>query len=76
MLGRWKSIVGSPNSISRHYSHSLFRVDVPANGIGPAGATALVEALKEMRDLKTLNLACEFRVVVISRCDDSGTEVV
>ena len=68
--------VVTPNSISRNYSHSLFRVDVPDNQIGAAGATALVEALKEMRKLKTLNFRCEFWVVVISRCGDSRTEVV
>ena len=68
--------VVTPNSISRNYSHLLFRVDVPDNRIGDDGATALVEALKEMRELKTLNLGCEFWVVVVSRCDDSGTEVV
>ena len=68
--------VVTPNSISRNYSHSLFRVDVPGNEIGDAGATALVEALKEMREFKTLNLGCEFWVVVISRCGDSGTETV
>ena len=68
--------VVTPNSISRNYSHSLFRVDVPGNLIGDDGATALVEALKEMRELKTLHLRCEFWVVVISRCGDSGTEVV
>ena len=66
----------TPNSISRNYSHSLFRVDVPDNQIGAGGATALVEGLKEMGELKTLNLGCEFWVVVISRCGDSGTEVV
>ena len=76
ILGRWKSIVWSPNSISRHYSHSLFRVDIPDNNIGAAGATALVEALKEMGNLKELNLRGEFWVVVISRCDDSDTEVL
>ena len=69
-------MVGSPNSISRHYSHSLFRADVPGNKIGDAGATAVVEALKEMRNLEKLNLDSEFWVVVISRCDDSGTAVV
>ena len=68
--------VVTPNSISRNYSHSLFRVDVPDNYIGDAGATALVEALKEMGELKTLKLGCEFWVVVISRCGDSGTEGV
>ena len=68
--------VVTPNSISRNYSHSLFRVHVPANQIGDAGATALVESLKEMRELKTLNLHCEFWMVVISRCGDSGTEMV
>ena len=68
--------VVTPNSISRNYSHSLFRVDVPGNQIGDAGATALVEALKAMRKLEKLDLRCEFWVVAISRCDDSGTEVV
>ena len=52
--------VVTPNSISRNYSHSLFRVDVPDNQIGAAGATALVEGLKEMRELKELNLEGEF----------------
>ena len=46
------------------------------NQIGDAGATALVEGLKEMKSMEKLNLGCEFRVVVISRCGDSGTEVV
>ena len=71
-----RSIIVVANSISRNYSHSLFRVHVPDNRIGAAGATALVEGLKEMRELKTLNLEREFRVVVISRCGDSGTEMV
>ena len=66
----------TPNSISRNYSHSLFRVDVPGNRIGDAGATALVEGLKEMRELKTLDLGGKFWVVVISPCGDRGTEVV
>ena len=68
--------VVTPNSISRNYSHSLFGVHVPDNRIGAAGATALVEGLKKMRELKTLNLEREFRVVIISRCGDSGTEMV
>ena len=50
-------------------------MDVPDNPIDTAGATALVEALKEMRELKTLNLEGEFWVVVISACGDSGIEV-
>ena len=44
-------------------------MDVAANKIGDSGATALVEALKEMRDLKELNLWGEFWAAVISRCD-------
>ena len=68
--------VVTPNSISRNYSHSLFRVDVPGNQIGAAGATALVEGIKEMRELKTLNLGCEFGVSVTFDCCDRGTEVV
>ena len=44
-------------------------MDVSDNKIGDSGATALVEALKEMRNLKNLNLFCEFWAVVISRCD-------
>ena len=44
-------------------------MDVPDNKIGASGATALVEALKEMRNLKELDLGCEFWAVVISRCD-------
>ena len=39
------------------------------NQIGDSGATALVEALKEMRNLKELNLSGEFWAFVISRCD-------
>ena len=69
-------LVVTPNSILRNYSHTLFRVDVPANEIGDAGATALVEALKEMRELKTLDLSSEFWAGVICRCGDGGTEVV
>ena len=44
-------------------------MDVLDNGIGDSGATALVEALKEMRNLKNLHLRCEFWAFVISRCD-------
>ena len=44
-------------------------MDVPGNDIGASGATALVEALKEMRNLKELNLGGEFWAFVISRCD-------
>ena len=44
-------------------------MDVPDNEIGDSGATALVEALKEMRNLEELNLDSEFWAFVISRCD-------
>ena len=44
-------------------------MDVPDNKIGDSGATALVEALKETRNLKELNLYREFWAFVISRCD-------
>ena len=44
-------------------------MDVPDNKIGDSGATALVEALKETRKLKGLNLGGEFWAFVISRCD-------
>ena len=44
-------------------------MDVPENKIGASGAPALVEALKEMRNLEKLNLRGEFWAVVISRCD-------
>ena len=44
-------------------------MDVAGNEIGDSGATALVEALKETRNLEELNLAGEFWAVVISRCD-------
>ena len=44
-------------------------MDVADNEIGASGATALVEALKEMRNLKELNLGGEFWAFVISRCD-------
>ena len=45
-----------------------FCVDVPGNQIGDSGATALVEGLKEMRNLKQLILECEFCTFVISSC--------
>ena len=45
-----------------------FCVDVPDNRIGASGATALVEGLKVMRNLETLNLSGEFCTVIISRC--------
>ena len=44
-------------------------MDVSDNKIGDSGATALVEALKEMRNLEKLNLWGEFWAFVISRCD-------
>ena len=44
-------------------------MDVPGNEIGDSGATALVEALKETRNLKELYLYSEFWAFVISRCD-------
>ena len=44
-------------------------MDVSDNEIGDSGATALVEALKEMRNLEELNLDSEFWAFVISRCD-------
>ena len=53
-----------------------FCVDVPDNRIGASGATALVEGLKEMRNLETLYLHSEFCMVVISRCDGVGMEVL
>ena len=68
--------VVTPNSILRNYSHSLFRVDVPGNKIGASGATALVEGIKEMRELNTLDLSGEFWVFAILGCGDRGTEVV
>ena len=46
-----------------------FCVDVAGNQMGVSGATALVEALKEMRNLEKLNLGSEFWAFVISRCD-------
>ena len=39
----------------------------PDNGIRAAGATALVEALKETKNLQELNLRCEFWMVGIAR---------
>ena len=59
----------SHNSLSRNHSDSLFCVDVPDNEIGDSGATALVEALKEMRNLEKLYFYSEFWAFVISRCD-------
>ena len=44
-------------------------MDVSDNEIGDSGATALVEALKETRNLKELILGSEFWAFVISRCD-------
>ena len=51
-------------------------MDVPGNKIGDSGATALVEGLKEMRDLKELSLLGEFCTVAIGRCDVIGIEVL
>ena len=39
----------------------------PANEIGAAGATALVEGLKEVKNIKELHLAGEFWMVGIPR---------
>ena len=39
----------------------------PGNNIGAAGATALVEGLKEMKNLSNLNLQSEFWMVGIPR---------
>ena len=36
--------------------HTPFVFDAPDNDIGPAGATALAPALKEMKGLTTLHL--------------------
>ena len=44
-------------------------MDVSGNGIGDSGATALVEALKETRNLEEFDLSSEFWAFVISRCD-------
>ena len=44
-------------------------MDVSDNEIGDSGATALVEALKETRNLEKLYLRGEFWAFVISRCD-------
>ena len=51
-------------------------MDVPDNEIGASGATALVEGLKEMRNIEKLSLAGEFCTVGISRCDAIGMEVL
>ena len=59
-----------------NHSDALFRVDVPDNEIGDSGATALVEALKEMRNIEKLYLHGEFCTVAISRCDAIGMEVL
>ena len=64
------------DSLWRNDSDSLFCVDVPENQIGASGATALVEVLKEMRNLEKLDLDGEFCVVDISRCDGIGMEVL
>ena len=75
MIGRWKSIVWSPKTVWRNDNHSLFCVDVTGNSIDEAEAVVLAEALKEMRELKDLNLDSEFWVVAISHCGDSDAEV-
>ena len=51
-------------------------MNIAGNEIGDSGATALVEALKEMRNLKELYLYGEFWAVVIPRCDAMGIEVL
>ena len=42
-------------------------MDEPGNAIGDAGATALVEGLKEMQKLEKLDLGGEFLMVVVPR---------
>ena len=52
-----------------HYNTTqLFCVGAPDNRIGDPGATALVEAFKEMPNLTQLNLGCELWTVDISLC--------
>ena len=45
----------------------LFDMDVPDNKIANTGAAKLAEALKQMPNLKMLNLASEFGMVGIPR---------
>ena len=45
----------------------LFCVGAPDNGIGAAGATALVEAFKKMPNLTQLNLKGELCIVDVAR---------
>ena len=52
-------------SLSRDHSDSLFCVDIAETEIGASGATALVEALKEMRNLEKLNLKSECLLAVM-----------
>ena len=75
MIGRSKSIVGSPKTVWRNDNHSLFCVDVTDNSIDDAEAVVLAEALKEMLNLKDLKLYGDFWVVGIFHCGDSGAEV-
>ena len=48
----------------------LFDMDVPENKIANTGAAKLAEALKQMPNLKMLNLASEFGMVGIPRSLD------
>ena len=50
-------------------------MDVTDHSIDDAEAVVLAEALKEMRELKELNLTSEFWVVSVSHRGDSGAEV-
>ena len=55
------------NIESHHSMTQLFCVGAPDNDIGDPGATALVEAFKEMPNLKELKLSSEFWIVDIPR---------
>ena len=54
VLGRWMFII-----VATPHSRRLVDVNVSDNKIGEAGATALVEGLKEMRNTKELYLGGE-----------------
>ena len=69
ILGGGIPLLGIKHNIESYLSitHScLVWVYVPGNAITDVGATALVEALKEMPNLKELNLKGEFWIVDIS----------
>ena len=64
ILGGNSAVMVITHNIESHHSMTqLFCVGAPGNPIGAPGATALVEAFKNMPSLTKLNLGCELCIV-------------